>query len=106
MPWLPAPVSEVVGAVGLPLTVLLLFGSVLAVRARLRQSSGDAGLQLPWLAWGATSLPVALSLAGSDFAFDDNALVTGFALVLAGVALPLAVGIAIRRTASSTSRSC
>ncbi len=98
LPWLPAPVSEVVGAVGLLLTVLLLFGSVLAVRARLRQSSGDARLQLLWLVWGATSLPVALSLAWlGHFAFDDNALVTGFALVLAGVALPLAVGIAILR---------
>ena len=55
--WLPAPVSDVLGVVGLLLTVLLFFGAVFAVRARLRRSSGDERLQLLWLVWGATSLP-------------------------------------------------
>ncbi len=61
--WCPRPVSGVLGVVGLLLTVLLLFGAAFAVRARLRQASGDARLQLLWLVWGATSLPLGAVLA-------------------------------------------
>jgi two-component system, NarL family, sensor kinase len=96
--WLPAPVAGVLGVIGLVLTILLFFGAVFAVRARLRQTSGEARLQLLWLVWGATSLPVALVLAWmAHFALDDNAWVVGLALALAGVALPATIGIAILR---------
>lgn len=98
VPWLPQPLSGLLGAVGLVLTVLLLFGSVLAVRARLRRSSGDTRLQLLWLVWGATSLPVALALVwAGHFVFGGNPVVVDFALVLAGVALPVTIGIGILR---------
>ena len=96
--WLPETVSNVVGTVGLLLTVLLFFGSVLAVRARLRRSSSEVRLQLLWLVWGATSLPAALILVWvGHFALNDNAAVVNAALALAGVALPVTIGIAILR---------
>ncbi len=96
--WLPAPVSGVLGGLGLLLTVLLFGGAAFAVRARLRRASGEARLQLLWLVWGATSLPLALALVWAGyFVFDANPVVVDAALVLAGVALPLAIGIAILR---------
>lgn len=96
--WLPAPVAGTLGLIGLLFTVLLFFGAVLAVRARLRQSSGDTRLQLLWLVWGATSLPLALVLAWvGHFALDDNPWVVDLALGLAGTALPVTIGIAILR---------
>jgi signal transduction histidine kinase len=96
--WLPAPVSGVLGLVGLSLSVLLFFGAVFAVRARMRLSSGDVRLQLLWLVWGATSLPAALLLAWvGHFALDDNPVVVGVALALAGIGLPVTIGIAILR---------
>jgi signal transduction histidine kinase len=96
--WLPAPVSGVLGVTGLLLTVLLFFGAAFAVRARLRRSSGDLRLQLLWLVWGATSLPFALVLAWvGHFLLDDGPVVVDVALTLAGVALPVTIGIAILR---------
>ncbi len=94
----PAPVFAILGVAGLVLTVLLFFGAMFAVRARLRRSSGDERLQLLWLVWGATSLPMALVLAWvGHFALDDNPLVIAVALAMAGVALPVTIGIAILR---------
>jgi len=96
--WLPAPLAGALGVIGLVLTVLLFFGAAFAVRARLRRSSGDDRLQLLWLVWGATSLPLALVLAWvGHFALDDNAVVVGLALALVGAALPVTIGIAILR---------
>jgi two-component system NarL family sensor kinase len=95
---LATPVSGVLGVGGLLATVLLLFGAVFAVRARLRRSSGEDRLQLLWLVWGATSLPLALVLIWvGHFALDDNPLVVDAALTVAGIALPLAIGVAILR---------
>jgi len=96
--WVPVAVSDVLGVIGLLLTVMLFFGAVFAVRARLRRSSGDARLQLLWLVWGATCLPLALMLVWvGHFALDDNPLVVSAALALAGSALPVTIGIAILR---------
>lgn len=96
--WLPAPVSAVLGGVGLLLTVLLLGGAVFAVRARLQHSSGVERLQLLWLVWGATSLPLALTLVWvGHFLFDSNPVMVDIALTLAGVSLPVTIGIAILR---------
>ena len=96
--WLPSPVGGVLGVIGLVLTVLLFFGAVFAVRARLGRSSGQTRLQLLWLVWGATSLPLALVLIWvGHFVLRDNAVVIDLALVLAGAALPITIGIAILR---------
>ncbi len=96
--WLPSPVGGVLGVIGLVLTVLLFFGAVFAVRARLGRSSGQTRLQLLWIVWGATSLPLALVLIWvGHFVLRDNAVVIDLALVLAGAALPITIGIAILR---------
>ena len=96
--WLPAPVSGVLGGIGLLLTVLLFFGAAFAVRARLRRSQGEVRLQLLWLVWGATSLPLALVLAWvAHFLLGDSPVLVALALVLAGVSLPVTIGIAILR---------
>ena len=98
LPWLPEPVSAVLGVAGLLLTVMFFFGAAFAVRARLKGSSGTARLQLLWLVWGATSIPLSLALMWvGHFVFDDSPLATGVALTLAGAALPVAIGIAILR---------
>ncbi len=96
--WLPEPVSTVLGVAGLVLTVLLFVGAVFAVRARLKGSSGTERLQLLWLVWGATSLPLSLALAWvGHFVLDDSPLAVGVALTVAGAALPVTIGIAILR---------
>ena len=103
LPWLPEPL-DVLGVVGFVLTVMLFLGAAFAVRARLRVASGQVRLQLLWLVWGATAVPVALALTwAGHFWFDDNPWVTGVALTLAGVALPVTIGIAILRHQLSTS---
>jgi signal transduction histidine kinase len=96
--WLPQPVSGLLGVVGLALTVAFLLGAAVAARSRLRRAIGDVRLQLLWLVWGATSLPAALGLAWvGHFLLDDNEIVINAALVLAGVTLPVTIGIAILR---------
>ena len=90
--WLPTPVSAVLGVVGLLLTLMLFVGSVLAVRSRLRRSSGRARLQLLWLVWGATSLPLALALVWvGHFTLRDNPWVVSLAIALPGIAVPVSL---------------
>jgi signal transduction histidine kinase len=96
--WLPEAVSGALGSAGLAVTVMFFVGAAFAVRARLKGSSGTERLQLLWLVWGATSLPLSLVLAWvGHFVLDDSPLVMGLALTLAGAALPVAIGIAILR---------
>lgn len=99
VPWLPEPVSGVLGATGLVLTVLLVFGSFFAVHTRLRRSAGEQRLQLLWLVWGALTVPIAL-LTGWAVHFlwsDSGELVFDAALALSSVALPAAIGVASLR---------
>lgn len=98
LPWLPPGVSGVLGAVGLALTTMLFVGSAFAVRARLSTATGATRLQLLWLVWGATTVPTALLIAWvAHFVLADNPVVVNFALMLAGLGLPVAIGIAILR---------
>ena len=98
VPWLPAPVSGILGIAGLIGTVLLLFGSVFAVRSRLRRrdrrqpaAAAVAGLGGHQPAGGAAAgLARALRAARQRRGGRP-------ALVLAGVALPAALGIAVLR---------
>ena len=97
--WLPAPVSGVLGVIGLVLTLLLLFGAVFAVRARLRRSSGQTRLQLLWLVWGATQ---PASRTGAPLGGALRApLTTRWRSIWPSswpvVALPVTIGIAILR---------
>ncbi len=96
--WLPAVVSDALGVLGLILTILLFGGCVVAVRARLVRASGVVRLQLLWLVWGAISLPAALVLAWvGHFLANDNTVVVDAAVLLAGVGLPIAIGVAVLR---------
>lgn len=96
--WLPEWVSVVLGGAGLVGVVLLMVGCVFAVRARLRAAAGIERRQLLWLVWGATSIPVALVLAwAGHFVLGDDPVVTDAALLLAGSALPVTIGVAVLR---------
>ena len=89
--WLPAPVSTRArrGRPG-PHRAAASSAPAFAVRARLRQSTGDDRLQLLWLVWGAPACPLALVLAWvAHFLLDDSVAVVDLALTLAGVALPI-----------------
>lgn len=98
LPWLWPPLAAALGVGGLVAIVLLLVGCVVVVRVRLRRATGDTRLQLLWLVWGATSLPAALLLAWiGHFGLDDNTVVVDAALLVAGAALPLTMGIAVLR---------
>src|SRR4051794_22817685 len=46
LPWLPEPLSDLLGLLGMLLVVLLFFGSAAAVRSRLRLAVGEARLPL------------------------------------------------------------
>lgn len=97
LPWLPEPVSGLIGVVGLLMVALLFLGSFVAVWRRLRRAQGDQRLQLLWLVWGALTVPVTLVTGWvNHFLLDDGPLFT-VALGLVAVGLPATVGIAILR---------
>jgi hypothetical protein len=92
-------VSGGLGLVGLVLVVGLLFSSVFAVRrGRLRRATGEERLKLLWLICGGLPVPLALVIGWAQhFLLDDNGAVVFYtALGLAALALPVAIGIAIR----------
>lgn len=98
LPWLPAPMSALAGVLGLVVTFALLAGSPAAVWWRLRRTSGDERLRVLWLVWGATSLPIALGLAWlGHFWLGDDVYVVNAGLLLAGLGLPVTIGMAILR---------
>jgi signal transduction histidine kinase len=98
LPWLPQPLSGLLGVVGLLLVVLLFFGSAFAVHARLRMSSGEARLQLMWLVWGALAVPAGLLvLWANHFVLGNHEWLTTTTLTTVSVALPTTITIAILR---------
>jgi signal transduction histidine kinase len=99
LPWLPGPVSTLMGGFGLALVAALIFGSPVAVWRRLRVARGVERLQLLWFVWGALLAPIAVAIGWiSHFLLADRAqpLFVG-ALGLAAVALPVTIGLAITR---------
>jgi signal transduction histidine kinase len=96
--WLPAPVSDVLGVAGLLLVVVFFFGSVPAVRSRLRAADEEDRIRLLWLVWGALTVPAALLVVWANhFLLGDHAAVAGAALAVVAVALPAAIGISVLR---------
>ncbi len=96
--WLPPPVSDVLGVVGLVLVEVLFFGSVFAVRHRLKRSTGETRLQLLWLVWGALAVPVGLLVIWANhFVLGDHDWLTTAALTGVSVALPATITAAILR---------
>ncbi len=98
LPWLPQPLSDLLGSLGLLLVVLLLFGSVVSVRSRLHQAAGEARLPLLWLVWGALAVPVGLLLMWVNyFVLGARESVTVATLTAVSIALPTTMAIAILR---------
>lgn len=99
VPWLPEPVSAVLGGIGLLGVVGLLVGAVASVVARLRGAVGDERQQLLWLVAGVLPIPVAIAVGWVDYfvADGDLALLFDATLALSSVSLPAAIAIAIVR---------
>ena len=77
-----------------------LVAGALAIRMRLRRSSGVERLQTLWLAWAGALIPVGLVLCGlSSFVFGDSLIdwVLLPFLLLMEAAVAAAVGIAVSR---------
>ncbi|WP_433065354.1 sensor histidine kinase [Dactylosporangium sp. CS-033363] len=97
LPWLPAPVSGLLGVAGLVLVALLVFGSVAAVWWRLRRARDDERLQLLWLVWGALTIPVTLLTGWVDHFLLGGTRLFAAALGLVAAGLPVTIGIAVLR---------
>ncbi len=98
LPWLPAPVSGVLGVVGLLLIVPLLLGSFLCLWLRLRSSEGEDRVRLLWPVWGSLSVPAVLLFGWANhFLLGDHELPFTVALALLGVALPATIAISVLR---------
>jgi signal transduction histidine kinase len=88
------------------LTFFLVFGmlfgliaSAFAVRARLRASTGDARLQVLWIAYAALWIPLTLALCFVDgiVVGDSGGPLTVIGLAVMFVMMPLAIAIGILR---------
>lgn len=98
LPTLPAPLE----ALTFSLVFGFLFGliaSAFAVRARLRASTGDARIQVLWLAYAALWIPATLALCFVDGIVVGNSggPLTVFGLAVMFVMMPLAIAIGILR---------
>lgn len=97
----PLSVWEPAAAIGWVFTLLLLavmVATVFAVRARFQRSSGIERLQLSWLSYAATLIPLAIAVCIADIViFGDVAAPTYVMVLLASVAVPIAITIAVRR---------
>jgi signal transduction histidine kinase len=75
-----------------------LFVAAAAVVVRYRRSAGVERLQLKWLAWSASLIPLGLLVCvGSYVAVGGVAAVVPVVLLAAGVAVSVSVGIAVTR---------
>ena len=97
----PLPVWGPAGAAGWPFTFVLLgvmVATVVAVRGRFKRSTGIERLQLSWLSYAAALIPLALVICVADYAITGGvgALTFG-AVVLATVAVPAAITVAVLR---------
>lgn len=96
--WLPDPVADLLGLVGLVLVVALLSGSALAVRSRLRSASGDERLSLLWLVWGALTIPAGLLCVWADhFFLGGQAWFARAVLLAVSLALPSTIAASVLR---------
>jgi len=98
LPHAPALVLGVGWLFGLVAIVASLVGAVVAARARLRRAEGQQRLQLLWFAWAALTIPGALALCFLDgFLTGGTGTLTLVAVLVAGMVLPVSIGIAILR---------
>ena len=96
--WLPEPVADLLGLVGLVLVVALFFGSALAVRSRLRRSSGEERLPLLWLVWGALAVPAGLLCMWADyFVLGGQEWFANVVVIAVSLTLPTVIAVAVLR---------
>jgi signal transduction histidine kinase len=100
-----SPMPDVPDAViSIPFTICLLgafagmIAACVAVRVRFKRAGAVERLQLKWLAYSAALLPAAVVVCLIESAVTGGAdVVTGVALSLVLVAIPVAIGIAVLR---------
>ncbi len=98
LPRLPQPLAGGLGVLGLLSVLASLVGAVVSARQRLKQSSGDARVQMLWFVWAALSIPAALLTCWVDYALNGTSTsLTFVAVAVFGSVLPVAVGVAIMR---------
>jgi signal transduction histidine kinase len=101
----PSPLPELSeSAVGIPFmlsglgALATLFGGALAMRTRLKRSTGIERLQFRWLAYAAGLIPAAVVTCLVEIAITGNdGSATTVALIVALTAVPLAIGVAVMR---------
>jgi signal transduction histidine kinase len=78
--------------------VASLIAAALAVRTRLRRSRGVERLQIKWLAYAAMLIPTAVVASTIEGAITgENGSFTVFVTVVALIAVPVAIGVAVMR---------
>jgi signal transduction histidine kinase len=95
---LPRAVVGVAGLISGLGVLASLIAAVLAVRTRLRRSRGIERLQIKWLAYAALLIPVAVVASTVEgVVTGSNGPLTVFVTVLALIAIPAAIGVAVMR---------
>ncbi|HMJ02775.1 MAG TPA: hypothetical protein VK506_07530, partial [Conexibacter sp.] len=98
LPQLPESVVGALQALGGLGALGGLIAGALAVRTRLRRSSGDERRQLEWLAYAAALIPATVVVCLTEIAITgEDGAATGIALFVTMTAIPLAIGIAVTR---------
>jgi signal transduction histidine kinase len=79
-------------------TFASLFAAAWAVRVRFRRANGVERQQLLWIAYGALFIPATLTICGLDqAAFGGVTWLTGAAVAVMELAIPISVAVAILR---------
>jgi two-component system, NarL family, sensor kinase len=99
-----SPLPSLPGAVGVALlpfwfgAFAILFVAAWAVRVRFRSATGIERLQLLWLTYGASLIPLTLLACLADILVGSRAgVVTAIVLVVGLTVIPAAVGVAVFR---------
>jgi signal transduction histidine kinase len=83
--------------VGLAAIAASLAGAVIAARTRLRRAAGEERVQLLWVVWAATTVPVGLLGAWVFESAGSSGLLIDIGVAITGVVVPVAIGIGILR---------
>jgi two-component system, NarL family, sensor kinase len=83
--------------VGLAVIAASLAGAVIAARSRLRRAAGEERVQLLWVVWAATTVPVGLLAAWVFESAGSSGLLIDVGVAITGVVVPVAIGIGILR---------
>jgi signal transduction histidine kinase len=85
---------EVAGSLAVP---VLLIGSVIAARQRLKSAQGDERVQMLWFATAALTIPGGIACCALDSAVGAHMVLTGIGVSVLGTVIPIAIAVAILR---------